>query len=180
MKKIKNILFSLVTFVFMFMIINNVNAAQDFTTADHFPTCSSGGYTNSVGSTPNDYFCVLFDSSGNQVYCLEITKHISGGTSHTYLKTVTGSGQACGVLDAMNEGIIPKPTSNGTSFVSNLSEENYYKLQKKIWDYEEKTDLCKKEESTNLTAGSFGISNKNLNMTRETINGADFYVATIF
>lgn len=183
MKKNKNILF-LVIILVAFLFVKAVKA--DFYTHETYPTCQSGKYATSVGSTPHDYFCKLYDTSGNIVYCLEIEKEVSGGTLYTYQTTLEGKGQACGVLKAMNDGLISTPTSDGTHYYKTVaSDDTFYKIQKIIWDYENTSETCSKVTSTpstttkDLPVAKFNVSSKNISMSIKDIGGVYYYVGKI-
>lgn len=181
MKKIKNILLCFIIFVVSFILVEKVNAVdtlQSFTTKERMPSCLSGAYTTSVGTSSDD-ICILEDTNSNQYYCLEINKRVSGGTLHTYSSTIT-NGQACGIIDALEAGIISYPSTNGKSYVGALSLDKFVQFQKKLWDKENTSGNCSKVTTNhNFPVGTISISNPQNNMIIEKIDSKYFYTSVI-
>ncbi|MBE6139264.1 MAG: hypothetical protein E7174_01990 [Firmicutes bacterium] len=182
MKNFNKVLISLIVCVLSLFFIGQVKA--DFTTLNRFPTCTSEGYSTSLGKTPHDYFCELKDTAGKQVYCLEISKTIAASSTYKYVDTIETKGQACAVLNAMKEGYIDKPESDGTFRYQNLPLDKYYKLQEKVWFWEPYPNITDEncisvETTTNSTVANLGVSSTNITMKKQTVAGKVYYVGTI-
>lgn len=138
MKKMSKIL---LTFVFIFIMIGNANAADSFTlnfTDTRIP--KEEGYHNDY---PNWYIFYKVNTNPTEyVFCMDRTKSALMNGVYTYKEELTNSSSICGIFKGLKDKSL---TDEDIDDAWQGDVTKAIKIQKKIWD-SRNTENCEKME----------------------------------
>lgn len=157
MKRITNFL---LTFIFMFIMIMNVDAIQVRTYHSEGLTSPNGyeytpypagvedsskasisyilenGSTQAINWENSNKYYYLESTTGTPIFCLDPEKEVWGGTGYYE----SGSGNVCGIIKGLENGTITTDDldlikASKTASTSNTYRASYKKVQNLIWKY---------------------------------------------